>query len=299
MAASVSCGPSLEQALADFMASRRLANLSPRTVTWYEEQFHRVWNGAHSLPLSDVTLPLIRERLAVLSQQVKPTTVNCFIRALRALFNWLQEEEYTLAFDPRKLKSLKTEKHLPPVFTSDQLTALLSQPNGTWTGKRDHCLMALLLDTGIRVSEATGLKEDDVDTAAGVIVVLGKGRKQRTLALSLPMRRILRRWLATKRRVPSPWLFPTQTGEGLSRRTVEARLKRYGRQASIEGVRVSPHTFRSTFATHFCRQGGSIVHLQTILGHTTLEMSRRYAVAVDEDAFESSRMLSPLNAVHA
>ena len=130
----------IRQAVDDFIFSRRLANLSPRTVTWYEEQFQRVWMQAYSLPLADVTLPLIRERLAVLSQQVKPATVNGFIRALKAFFNWLQEEEYPVALNPRKLKPLKTEKRLPPILTPEQLTALLSQPDDTWTGKRDHCL---------------------------------------------------------------------------------------------------------------------------------------------------------------
>ena len=293
----------IRQAVDDFIFSRRLANLSPRTVTWYEEQFQRVWMQAYSLPLADVTLPLIRERLAVLSQQVKPATVNGFIRALKAFFNWLQEEEYPVALNPRKLKPLKTEKRLPPILTPEQLTALLSQPDDTWTGKRDHCLMSLLLDTGIRISESLAIRLSDVDETAGTIAVVGKGNKQRMVALSLEMRRTLRRWVKTRDLLvrKHEWtcevLFPSRFGDHLSYRTAAERIQEYGNQAGIDGVRVSPHTFRSTFATHFCRQGGSIVHLQTILGHTTLDMSRKYAAVVDEDAFESSRRFSPLAAM--
>jgi integrase/recombinase XerD len=92
----------------------------------------------------------------------------------------------------------------------------------------------------------------------------------------------------------SPWVFPNQVGGQWSAKESQQRLQRYGREASIVRVRVSPHTFRHTFALWFVRAGGSPFHLQKILGHTSLDMSRRYCELADVDFISRQQQLSPL-----
>jgi integrase/recombinase XerD len=256
------------------------------------------------MPLPELTISVFRERVAARISEVRPTTVNHHIRAFKAFMRWLAEEEYPIALDPRKIKPLKIEFRLPPALTSEQIASILAQPNlNTWTGRRDYCLLCLLMDTGIRVAECLGLSMQQVNEGEATVAVIGKGDKQRVVALSLPMGKVLRRWIRSRERLcaemgwESELVFLSRSGEGLRYRALARRIHDYGVAAGIQGVRVSAHTFRSTFATHFCRQGGSIVHLQTILGHTTLEMSRRYAAVTDQDAFEASRRFSPLVAV--
>jgi integrase/recombinase XerD len=291
----------LRSAITDFLNSRKLGNLSPRTIIWYAEKLNHLFEGLDDTPLPQITLAVVRGRIADRQGTMKAETLNGHIRAAKAFFNWLLAEEYQIAFDPRKLKLMKVEHRLPPTLTVEQLTQLLAAPDRhTWVGQRDHCLLALFVDTGIRLSEALSLRLLDLNNGDGTVTVIGKGNKQRIVALSMPMRRILRRWLKVRQQQvrkmngAEHWLFFSRYGERLTGKTVHERVQRYGKVAGIEGVRVSPHTFRSTFATHFCKQGGSIVHLQTILGHTSLEMSRRYAAVTDQDAFEASRRYSML-----
>ncbi|HEY3396365.1 MAG TPA: tyrosine-type recombinase/integrase [Armatimonadota bacterium] len=292
----------VQSAVEEFIVSRKLANLSPRTVAWYEEKLGTLLAGLEDLPLSELTIHVYRDRIATRASQVKPATVSHHIRAFKTMMRWLAEEdEYTIGLNPRKIKQMTTEKRNPPVLTKEQVTVLLKQPDQSqWTGRRDNCLLSLLLDTGIRISEALTAEVGGWDEEQGTLSVIGKGNKQRIVALSLPMRRIMRKWCRVRAQVcrkqysDCPAIFLSRRGGALKYRGVAGIIQRYGEKAGIEGVRVSPHTFRSTFATNFCRDGGSIVHLQTILGHTTMEMSRRYAVVADEDAFESSRKFSML-----
>ena len=91
-----------------------------------------------------------------------------------------------------------------------------------------------------------------------------------------------------------PWLFPNHVGGKGAAKGFQMRLKHYGEMAGITRVRVSPHTFRHTFAVWFIRKGGSVFHPQKILGHSTLDMSRRYCELADMDAIEQQQELSPL-----
>lgn len=293
--------PSIRQAVREFLADRQLRGLSPRSVEWYQLQLGKLLQGLEDTPLPELQLATLRGRLAEMAGSRKPSTMNTYIRSLKALLNWLVEEEFEVGIDPRKLKLMKVPKRLPPAFSPEQIRALLAQPDSSWIGRRDRCLISLLLDTGIRVSECIGIRLQHLDPAGGIVTVIGKGNKERALALSAPMRRELRRWLRVRqekaRRLDwedSRWLFPSRTGRQLDRHTVRERIQAYGKAAGIEGVRCSPHTARSTFATAFCRAGGSIVHLQICLGQSCLEMARRYAAAVDTDAHEASRRFSPL-----
>ena len=284
----------LRSVIRQFLLGRKISNVTSATLEWYGHRFKHFWPD-QSLPLSDLTLPMIRERIGeLMDTEVTVRTINGDLQAVKALLFWAQDEEYEVNVNPRKLKLLRDEERIPRCLGPEEIGLLLQQPDQSrWTGKRDHCFMCLLLDTGIRISEALGIKLEDVDQAEGTVRVRGKSRRERVVAMSASMRKTLRRWIREGQ--PERWLFPTDEGGQLARYTAYERVTKYAKKAGVEGVH--PHAFRSTFATYFCRQGGSLVHLQTILGHTTLEMSRMYAAVVDEDAFNASRILSPLTAI--
>jgi integrase/recombinase XerD len=161
--------------------------------------------------------------------------------------------------------------------------------------------MLLLVDTGLRLSETLDLRLGDMDLDSGTVKVLGKGNKERLVGFSGVMERHLRRYVVRREaalagvgREDSPWLFPNQWGDKGGSKGFQMRLKRYGTAAGITRARVSPHTFRHTFALWFVRNGGSPFHLQKILGHTSLDMSRRYCELANVDFLTSQRELSPL-----
>jgi integrase/recombinase XerD len=130
---------------------------------------------------------------------------------------------------------------------------------------------------------------------------MGKGGKERVVGFSANLERHLRRYLLRRAmalagidRDDTPWVFPNQEGGRGGAKGFQQRLKRYGKAAGIIRVRVSPHTFRHTFALWFVRNGGSPFHLQKILGHSSLDISRRYCELADVDFISSQQALSPL-----
>jgi len=168
-------------------------------------------------------------------------------------------------------------------------------------GLRDLCFLILLLDTGLRLSEALGLREKDVDLERGSVTVMGKGSVERCVGMSFTLCGELARYLRVRDaaleqigRPESPWIFPNDVGGRLCSKTMQQRVRRYGDEAGIEGVRVSPHTLRHTYAVNFVRKGGDPFTLQRILGHRSLEMTRRYCELAEADVVERQRQFSPL-----
>ncbi len=116
----------------------------------------------------------------------------------------------------------------------------------------------------------------DVDLDNLLLRVWGKGGKQRLVPMSVEMRRLLWRWLRKGQEAPEAFVFPSRQGFKLNQRNLLRDFKLFGIRLQITGVRFSFHTLRHTFAVNYIRNGGDVFRLQRILGHTTLEMTRRY-----------------------
>ena len=142
---------------------------------------------------------------------------------------------------------------------------------------------------------------DDLDLQSGMARIRGKGDRARRIGLSEALVTELQRFLPKRARAleaigqsTSPWVFPNDAGGRLTSKTVQQRLKRYGNAAGLTGVRVSPHTFRHTFALSYVRAGGDVFRLQKLLGHTSLDMTRRYVELAEADAIAQQHELTPL-----
>ena len=289
----------------EFLADCRLRGLSPKTVEWYKyalEPFIRFAFARGETDVDSVTEGTVRAFLSEQSAHVRPRRVDHYRQAITRFYKWLIAEGCTQENPAAHFKKIREPRRLVNTFNEAELEALLAQPDtGTFLGLRDHVFMLLLLDTGLRLSEALGLRLCDLDLHNGTMRVLGKGSKERLVGFSPVMEHHLRRYL-TRREVAlagigkadSVWLFPNQQGDKGGSKGYQMRLKRYGEAAAITRVRVSPHTFRHTFALWFVRNGGSPFHLQKILGHASLDMSRRYCELANVDFLASQRELSPL-----
>lgn len=151
----------------------------------------------------------------------------------------------------------------------------------------------------MRVSELRYLKPDDVWLEDGMIKVLGKGNKECLIPIGKQVQRCL--WRYTERCRPEPmgirrdFLFLTREGRPLTKGRVEKIISYYGEKAGIVGVRCSPHTFRHTAAVKFLRNGGDVFSLQRMLGHSSLEMTRKYCELADIDVKRAHATASPLD----
>jgi integrase/recombinase XerD len=182
------------------------------------------------------------------------------------------------------------KKILATVVTSDVDRLLRWKPK-SHCGQRVHAFTCLLLDTGIRADEALSLRRGDVDLDNLLIKVKGKGRKDRVVPMSLELRRILFRWMTKQ---TFDLVFPTRNGTKQTQRNALRDFKLMGKAVGITGVRFSFHTMRHTFAVNYIRNGGDVFRLQRILGHSSLEMTRRYVNLQTEDLSAVHEKLSLL-----
>jgi integrase/recombinase XerD len=158
---------------------------------------------------------------------------------------------------------------------------------------RLHLLTLLLLDTGCRISEALALRVSDVDLDNLLVKLDGKGRKQRVVPFSMELRAHLFKSIKDSR--PGDLLLGTSKGTAMLKCNALRYVKGLCRGLGFEPPARTLHSFRHTFAVNYLRRGGSTFHLQRSLGHSTLEMTRRYANLNTEDLQAVHPRISLLN----
>jgi site-specific recombinase XerD len=227
-------------------------------------------------------------------------TINCYLRAVRAFWGWLLAEEFieTNPFD--KIVISKPPKKVVTPFSEEQIRALLNIiDTKSAIGFRDWTIILTLLDTGMRVSELTDLKLDDVNLAQRCLKVRGKGNKERIVPFGISVQRAIAKYLTKHRPNPayplSDNLFLNRDGMPITPNGIESIIERCASRAKIQGVRASPHTFRHTFAITYLRNGGDVFTLQRILGHETLDMVRNYVNLAQYDLQEAHLRCSPVD----
>ena len=228
------------------------------------------------------------------------SSVNCYLRSIRAFWSWLRREELVEETPFSRVAIPKASKRVIRPFSEEQLEQLLNAVClDTAEGYRDYAILLMLLDTGIRLSELIGLRLTDVNLQDRIITVKGKGNKERLVPFGKSVQRLLWRYISYFRSEPAlvtiDQLFLTHDGRCLSKNRIESRMKKYGQRSGINRVRCSPHTLRHTAAISFLRNGGGVFSLQRLLGHNSLEMTRRYCEVADIDVQKAHATASPVD----
>ncbi len=227
-------------------------------------------------------------------------TVNCYLRALRAFWSWLEAEEFIDINPFNKIIIPKPPKKIMTPFSEEQIRTLLSViDTKSATGFRDWTIILTLLDAGIRVTELTELKLENVNLMQRCLKINGKGNKERIVPVGISVQRALAKYINKYRPNPiyplSDNLFLNRDGMPLTPNRIQSIIERYALKAKIQGVRASPHTFRHTFAISYLRNGGDVFTLQRILGHETLDMVRNYVNLTQYDLQEAHLRCSPVD----
>jgi site-specific recombinase XerD len=175
------------------------------------------------------------------------------------------------------------ERNIVSYLDLDEIKALLAVPDPTtWLGRRDHALLVLMIQTGVRVSELTGLRVCDVHLGTGAhIRVTGKGRKKRATTLTAETVKVIRAWLNERRGQPDDPLFPTRQGGPLSRYAIGVVVSKHAAAAatgcpSLQAKRTSPHTLRHTNAMLLRTKGVDIATIALWLGHESTQTTHIY-----------------------
>jgi integrase/recombinase XerD len=205
---------------------------------------------------------------------IRPVTCNTYLGAMNAFCAWLHEEQHIP--DRLKLKKLKVERRVLELLNDAQMRALIGFKPKTFRETRLHLGVLLVLDTGLRVSEALGLRISDIDDDNLVLKVFGKGQKERLVPFSPELRKRFYRFgqLPAKKNVRSEFLFAGFGDVKWEQRNSTTSLHLLQRKLGLPCF--GWHRLRHTFATNYLRQGGDIVRLSMVLGHTQITTTQRY-----------------------
>jgi integrase/recombinase XerD len=251
-----------------------LANVTPATIAWYRNGLK--WLGTESPSQEDLRDAVLRMR----QKGLKPTGCNSVIQALNSYAHWAHAGSDTKCGSGcrhPKIAHLKVPDLVLPAFTEQQIRLLISWKAKTKCQLRLHVLTLFLLDTGCRISEALTLRVREIDFDNLLVTLDGKGRKQRVVPFSFELRKVLCRYCRDANRSPDRLLFATRNETELGRRVVLRDAKLLCRKLGFAPPCRTLHAFRHTFAANYIRRGGSVFHLQKVLGHSSLDMTRRYA----------------------
>lgn len=287
----------LQSAVDGFTAYCKSKNLSSRTIEYYSYRLQalQTYLADHEQPTAprDLTPQVIREFLIDETNRKSATTASHSHTTLCAFFAFLVNDGFLERSPMESVEKPRRKKAVVNTFSIEQIDAVLANCGRDFAGVRDRAMVTLLLDCGLRVSELAGLDMDDIDWTDGTILVLGKGSKERKVPFGHTARQALTAYIARRGELDTQALFVSTLGARLDRYRVRDIIQRRCREAEIAGVRCSPHTFRHTMAVSYLRNGGDVFSLQKLLGHSTLDMTRKYAELADSDVKDKHRLFSP------
>ncbi len=281
-----------------FILDRRARQLSPNTIKYYQTELNwfQDYLKARRIRLVDqIDADLIRRYLIDLAERRNPISVHASFRAIKAFFTWFTAEldDPTWRNPMRKVEPPKINKDPLPGITPEHVQALIDACGRGMLGERDKAIIYMLYDTGVRKSELVHLDFGDVDLRTGAIRIRsGKGNKDRTVFMGNRARRELIRYLRYRGElVPASPLWTTQTGERLTASGLRQLVRRRAEAAGIPCPGL--HDFRRAYAIQSLRNNIDLATLAKSMGHSTLEMTRRYLDLVDDDLRRAHEKTSP------
>lgn len=263
-------------------------DVSPHTLAAYSSDLLQFLTFAlrekgETVSALDIDPLLLRRYLAGLSKGAKKSSIGRKLAAIRSFFRFLLRRGM-LAKNPAELVATpKKEQRLPFHLDIDQVTSLVEAPDkGQKYELRDRAILELLYSSGLRVSELTGLDIGELDLAAAMVRVTGKGGKERIVPVGSRAIKALLNYLDERPLDTNKGaLFLNTRGERINRRSV-ARIVDAHVMNIAAFKRISPHTLRHTFATHMLEGGADLRAIQELLGHSSLSTTQKYThVSID------------------
>ena len=256
------------------------------------------WVEQNRLALSLITREAIESYLIYcVDQGLQQSTTVRRMSAIRQFYSFLYEERL-IDYNPSlKIRNPKIVKPLPKTLSETEVEQMLEASKSHGRGEadkcRNKCLMELLYATGMRVSELVSLPEASARGDPRMLLIRGKGGKERMVPLSKSARRAVQNWLELRDRMdvaaqkqgkkPSQYLFPSRGKLGhITRHRFFGLIKEIAAASGISPSKVTPHVIRHAFATHLLSNGADLISIQTMLGHSDISTTEIYTHVLDE-----------------
>ena len=289
----------------EFLFQCQCRKLSPRTIKNYSKQIDYLLqflqDEKRTVHIEDVTPKDIKEFLLKMSKAGRTANyVNDLLKAYKVFFRYSFEENYTGENLTAKIRNVKKPKVIIRTFTESELKKMSNYYQGhDYLTIRNKVIMLLLIDTGIRLSELTGLTEEQIKS--DYIIIRGKGDKERVVPKSPLLSKWLIKYLAVRKsyfayRVIPDNIFLSKNGKPLTNTMIDRIVKDAGKGCDVSSdIRVSAHTFRHTYAQFQLRAGLDLYSLSRLLGHESITITQTYLNGMrDKEVLRQAQNTSPL-----
>lgn len=297
----------LDRLIEGFLLSCKVENKSPATISFYQNILNKFQWYLQKYGIDTIDATTIRSFLGYLknspnrwdsnnaraNRPVCAYTVDRYYTALSALFRWASIEGMIDTNPMATIKKPRFQRKITKGLEPETCQKLIGYFNGkSLSDYRKKAIVYMFLDTGLRLSELANLQLSDINVERGIIKVIGKGNKERYVRIGLKTQKALWHYL-TRRNSEVDFIWISRENEPLTATGITQMVRNLGKGL---GISLSPHKLRHSFAISFLRNGANPFELQLALGHSTLEMTRRYTQALGfEDVFKRHVMASPVD----
>lgn len=303
-----SLNASPDSLLIQYRLGLETSNKSPKTIKWYLDILYRFFNF---LELNNLMKPIDELGKEALEAYIihrktakkwpnnphikeenkgglSPYSIQGDVRAIKVFWSWLLYQGYIENNALAKFPLPKVPKTLIKTLTIEQIKLLLKTIDKySPVGARNYCILMLLIDSGMRISEVTGIQIAHLNLSKGLVKIIGKGKKERLIPFSHFTSKELINYIKHYRpdlcKLESPYLFPVSHGYHVRVNTIQQAIKRLAKKAELHDIKCYPHIFRHTFATMFLAKGGNALVLKEIMGHESVQTTRKYIHLQPED----------------
>ena len=267
------------QPIEDFLAHLAVERqVSAHTLDAYRRDLATLseWSSAQGVAVVDVHAEQLRAFIAAEHRRgLSPKSLQRRLSACRSFYGWLLRHGRVVANPAAAIRAPKAPRKLPQVLDPDEAKALVEVPTDAPLGLRDRALLELFYSSGLRLSELCGLHWRDLDLDDGLVTVLGKGSKQRSVPLGSHARAALAQWRASTGAGRDAPVFPGRSGGPITSRAIQLRVRQLAQRQGLF-KRVHPHLLRHSFASHILESSGDLRGVQELLGHADIATTQIY-----------------------
>lgn len=280
-------------AIKEFALDCKIRHLSPKTIDNYRKQLRyleRFLVSEFSIAvIEDVKASHIKRFLSTMDDAGrKPQYINDLLKVSKTFFNYLEAEGYIQSSPTKRIKNMRMPKLKLRTFTEKNILDMIRYYNGrSFIDIRNQAMIAMLFDTGVRLSELMGMVETQIHGDS--IMIYGKGAKERVVPVSPFLSKAFLRYSMVRESYFRGTLhdkeyFLSRTGKKLTPEAVAKMLKKTAKAVGVgEEIRVSPHTCRHTFAHLNLKNGIDLYTLSRLLGHESVSITQRYLDGITDD----------------
>ena len=283
----------LDKAAKEFEYDCKIRHLSPKTIDNYGKQLRylqRFLEKEFSISsIEDVKPSHIKRFLAMMDDAGrKPQYINDLLKVYKTFFNYLESEGHIESSPAKRIRNMKLPKLNLRTFTEKNIMDMINYYNGrSFIEIRNRAMIAMMFDTGVRLSELMELVETQIHEES--IVIYGKGAKERVVPVSPFLSKALLRYTRARESffrnsLHDKEFFLSRTGKKLTAEAVAKMLKKAAKAVGVsEDIRVSPHTCRHTFAHLNLKNGIDLYTLSRLLGHESVSITQRYLEGITDE----------------